>query len=258
MAEKRMFSKKIIDTDWFMDMPASTQNLYFHLSMRADDDGFVANPKRIIKLVGASDDDYRLLIAKNFIIIFESGICVITDWRINNYLRADRYTETMYKEEKEQIKIAESGKYYTAGIPLGIPAVYPVYISSSNTLSNNKSSSNTINNTISKTNTIIDSTNSNTITDSIKGKEVKHKYGEYKNVLLTSTELEKLNNEYGATNTNKAIKYLDEYIEMKGAKYKSHYLVLRKWVYNAVEQHKNDNKDKQEEKRPDVIIGRIN
>ena len=126
MAEKRMFSKKIIDTDWFMDMPASTQNLYFHLSMRADDDGFVANPKRIIKLVGASDDDYKLLIAKKFVIVFESGICVITDWRINNYLRADRYTETTYKEEKNLLVLDEKGKY-ELGIPLGIPLVDPEY-----------------------------------------------------------------------------------------------------------------------------------
>ena len=96
MAEKRMFSKKIIDTDWFMDMPSSSQNLYFHLSMRADDDGFVSSPNRIIKMVGASNDDYRLLITKKFIIPFDSGICVIKDWRINNYLRADRHSDTIY------------------------------------------------------------------------------------------------------------------------------------------------------------------
>ena len=134
MAEKRMFSKKIIDTDWFMDMPASTQNLYFHLSMRADDDGFVANPKRIIKLVGASEDDYKLLMAKKFIIVFESGICVITDWRINNYLRSDRYTETVYQEEKKILTLNDNGKY-ELGIPSGIPLV-STDISNSNTNTN--------------------------------------------------------------------------------------------------------------------------
>lgn len=118
MAERRMFSKKIIDTDWFMDMPASTQNLYFHLSMRADDDGFVASPKRIIKLIGATDDDYKILIAKKFIIPFECGVCVITDWRINNYLRNDRYTETIYQKEKQTLSTNENGKYI-----LGIPNV---------------------------------------------------------------------------------------------------------------------------------------
>lgn len=138
-----MFSKKIIDTDWFMDMPASTQNLYFHLSMRADDDGFVSSPKGIIKLVGASDDDFRVLISKKFIIPFESGVCVITDWRINNYLRNDRHTDTIHKEELQQLSIDENGKY-SLGIPGGIPTVYPVYTESiSNTesistLNNNK------------------------------------------------------------------------------------------------------------------------
>lgn len=122
MAEKRMFSKKIIDTDWFMDMPATTQNLYFHLSMRADDDGFIASPKRIIKLIGASEDDYKILISKKFIIPFESGVCVITDWRINNYLRNDRYTETIYQEEKQRLVLNENGKY-EFGIPNGIPSI---------------------------------------------------------------------------------------------------------------------------------------
>lgn len=142
MAEKRMFSKKIIDTDWFMDMPASTQNLYFHLSMRADDDGFVASPRRIIKLVGASEDDYKLLIAKSFVIPFDSGVCVITDWRINNYLRADRYTETMYQEEKNKLSLDENGKY-NLGIPLGIPDVNPEY---SNSISNSNINNNSTNN----------------------------------------------------------------------------------------------------------------
>lgn len=143
MAEKRMFSKKIIDTDWFMDMPASTQNLYFHLSMRADDDGFVASPKRIIKLIGASEDDYKVLVIKKFVIPFDSGICVIKDWRINNYLRNDRYTETIYKQEKNNLIVNENGEY-ELGIPNGIPLVASIN-SISNTISgssNNYSNSN--------------------------------------------------------------------------------------------------------------------
>lgn len=230
MAEKRMFSKKIIDTDWFMEMPASSQNLYFHLSMRADDDGFVSSPKRIIKLIGATEDDYKLLIAKRFVIPFESGVCVITDWRINNYLRNDRYTETIYQEEKQTLKLNENGKY-ELGIPNGIPTVYPEY-----TLSNSNTNSNS-NNYI-----YIEEK------EKIKEKETalhgnkdvtKHKYGEYKQVLLADQELEKLNKEYGEEETKEAIKYLDEYIEMKGAKYKSHYLALRKWVYDALKDKKS-------------------
>ena len=217
MAEKRMFSKKIIDTDWFMDMPATTQNLYFHLSMRADDDGFVSSPKRIIKLIGATDDDYRILISKKFIIPFDSGICVITDWRINNYLRIDRYTETVYKQEKLSLIQNENGKY-----ELGIPSVDQDY---------------TYSNSISESNSYPD-----TNLKEENKKEEKHKYGEYKKVLLTDEELDKLNKEFGEQETQKAITYLDEYIEMKGAKYKSHYLAMRKWVYKAVEEHKDKTK----------------
>lgn len=118
MAERRMFAKTIIDSDAFIDMPLSTHALYFHLSMRADDDGFINNPKKIQRMVGASEDDLKLLIAKNFIIPFESGIVVIKHWKIHNYIRNDRYKPTMYQEEKELLEEKEN-KAYTLGIPDG-------------------------------------------------------------------------------------------------------------------------------------------
>lgn len=111
MARKRMFDMEIVDTDLFLDMPQSTQNLYFHLGMRADDDGFVSNPKKIIKVIGANEDDLKLLFLKKFVIPFESGVCVITHWKLNNYLRKDRYTETIYKEEKKLLIEDENGAY---------------------------------------------------------------------------------------------------------------------------------------------------
>jgi hypothetical protein len=124
MAERRMFAKTIIDSDAFLDMPQSSQNLYFHLSMRADDDGFINNPKKVQRMVNASDDDLKLLCAKNFIIPFESGIVVIKHWKIHNYLRNDRYKPTVYQEERRQLGIKENGAYtLTLGIPTGIPAV---------------------------------------------------------------------------------------------------------------------------------------
>lgn len=116
MARKRMFDIEIVDTDLFLEMPQSTQNLYFHLGMRADDDGFVSNPKKIIRTIGANDDDLKVLITKKFIIPFDSGVIVIRHWKINNYLRADRYTETIYKEEKRQLTEDENG-VYNFGIP---------------------------------------------------------------------------------------------------------------------------------------------
>jgi hypothetical protein len=106
-----MFAKTIIDSDAFLDMPPSTQVLYFHLAMRADDDGFINNPKTIMRMVGAKDDDIKLLIAKRFIIPFESGVVVIKHWRIHNYIQKDRYTETKYIEEKNQLIINEKNGY---------------------------------------------------------------------------------------------------------------------------------------------------
>ena len=111
MAEKRMFTQKIIDSDAFLDMPLSTQALYFHLNMRADDDGFVNNPKRIQRTIGASEDDLKLLIVKRFVICFENGVIVIKHWRMQNTLRKDRYTPTQYQEELSRLKIKENKSY---------------------------------------------------------------------------------------------------------------------------------------------------
>ena len=112
MAARRMFAKTIIDSDSFLDMPMSTQALYFHLSMRADDDGFINNPKRIQRMIGASDDDLKLLIAKSFLICFESGVVVIKHWKIHNYIQNDRYKPTVYQEERSLLSV-KNNKAYT-------------------------------------------------------------------------------------------------------------------------------------------------
>ena len=116
MAERRLFSKSVIDSDEFMDMPLSTQALYFHLAIRADDDGFLSNPKKIMRMICASEDDMKILKAKNFIITFGTGIIVITHWKMHNYIRSDRYKETVHKEEKRLLSVTENGMY-TFGIP---------------------------------------------------------------------------------------------------------------------------------------------
>lgn len=105
MAERRMFAKTIIDSDAFLDMPLSAQALYFHLSMRADDEGFVGNPKRIRSMVGASEDDLKLLLMKRFILAFESGVVVIKHWKIHNYIQSDRCKPTTYIEEKNTLAL---------------------------------------------------------------------------------------------------------------------------------------------------------
>lgn len=111
MAERRMFAKTIIDSDAFLDMPLSSQSLYFHLSMRGDDEGFVNNPKKIQRMIGASDDDMRILISKNFIIAFETGIIVIKHWKIHNYIRGDRLQPTVYAEERASLVLKDNGTY---------------------------------------------------------------------------------------------------------------------------------------------------
>lgn len=111
MAERRMFAKSIIDSDAFLDMPLSTQSLYFHLSMRADDEGFVNNPKRIMKLIGAADDEIKVLLAKKFILSFDSGVIVIKHWKIHNYIQKDRFKETNYHDEKALLLLNENNSY---------------------------------------------------------------------------------------------------------------------------------------------------
>lgn len=111
MAERRMFAKTIIDSDAFLDMPLSTQCLYFHLSMRADDDGFINNPKKVQRMIGASDDDLKVLTAKRFIIPFETGIVVIKHWKIHNYIQKDRYKPTVYQEELSQLSLKDNNAY---------------------------------------------------------------------------------------------------------------------------------------------------
>ncbi len=106
-----MFTKKIIDSDAFLDMPLSTQALYFHLNMRADDDGFLNNAKKIQRMIGASEDDLKLLIAKRFVLGFESGVIVIKHWRMHNLLRKDRYNPTHYKEEFAMLGLKDNGSY---------------------------------------------------------------------------------------------------------------------------------------------------
>lgn len=127
MAERRMFAKTIVLSDAFLDMPMGARCLYFTLGMFADDDGFVNSPKSIMRQIGAAEDDLNVLVARKFILPFESGIIVIKHWRINNYLRNDRYNATKYIEEKKELVVEENGSYTKVenlGIPNGgIPSI---------------------------------------------------------------------------------------------------------------------------------------
>lgn len=124
MARRRMFSLDVVDTDKFMDMPPTTQNLYFHLGMRADDDGFVSSPKKVAMICGSCATDLQLLVSNDFIIPFENGVILITDWKANNYLRKDRYTESRFKEYLDTVEV-DNDKYIVAApstsLTCGIP-----------------------------------------------------------------------------------------------------------------------------------------
>ena len=200
-----MFAKTIIDSDAFLDMPLSAQALYFHLSMRADDDGFINNPKKIQRMVGASDDDCKLLILKRFIITFESGVIVIKHWKMHNYIQKDRYKPTIYQEEKAQLTLKDNKSYTEC-----IQDVHTMDTQVRDRLELGKGSLELDNN------------------DGKPSKPVRHKYGEYKNVLLTDEDLEKLKNEF--PDYQERIENLSSYIASTGKSYKNHLATIRNWA----------------------------
>lgn len=220
MAERRMFAKTIIDSDVFLEMPLSAQALYFHLSMRADDDGFLNNPRKIMKVISATPNDYDILVAKKFLIQFDDGVCVIKHWRIHNYIQKDRYKGTVYQQELSMLDVKDNGAYTlmdTECIQNGYSLEAQVRLGKDRLeigkdrleLYNTPTSSKTV---------------------------AKNRYGEYAHVLLKEVEVKKLSDEFGEVLTQKAITFLDEYIEMKGYKAKNHYLCIRKWVIDAVKE----------------------
>ena len=246
MAERRMFTQKIIDSDAFLDMPLSTQALYFHLNMRADDDGFVNNPKRIQRTIGASEDDLKLLFAKRFVIGFESGVLVIKHWRMHNTLRKDRYNPTQYQEEYALLDVKDNNAYTERLPELPEPAgetTATTWQPSGNQLATQYSIGK---DSIDKVSIEEDSAPPDSDESDQpeppkpkKKKAVKHKHGEFQNVLLTDAEFEKLADDFGADLRDKAISFFDAYIEEKGYKSKSHNLAIRRWVIDAVKDRAN-------------------
>ncbi|HFN2700076.1 TPA: replisome organizer [Streptococcus pyogenes] len=212
MADKRMFSLKIVDSDLFLDMPLSSQCLYFHLSMRADDDGFVDNPKKIIKIIGANEDDLKILITKGFVIVFERGIIVITHWKINNYIRNDRRKETMYITEKQSLTQTENEAYIKLE-NLGIPNDNQVSTICPHSIGKGRLDKVSID----------------------KGRGEKENqaapfsfYGKYQNVRLTEEEYHKLKDKL-QSHTDIMIEKLSRYIKSTGKYYKDHYVTILNW-----------------------------
>ena len=234
MAERRMFAKTIIDSDAFLDMPLSTQALYFHLSMRADDDGFINNPKKIQRMVGCGDDDLKLLMAKRFILVFESGVIVIKHWKIHNYIRNDRYKPTLYQDEKALLADKDNKAYTFAeelskhdeklGIPDDNQAVYQMDTQVR----------------LGKDRLGKDSKEIKDLTPSkkSKAKPIRHKYGEYKNVLLSDEQMEKLKIEF-PNDYQERIERLSEFCESSGKTYKNYLATIRSWARKEKSEPKN-------------------
>lgn len=236
MAERRMFAKTIIDSDAFIDMPISARLLYYDLAMRADDDGFVNSPKKIMKFVGASVDDMNVLIARQFIISFESGVVVIRHWKMHNYIRKDTYKETPYKDEKALLCLDENNGYKfenecpsttcqrtvdepSTQVRLGKVRlgkdrdrleIESAHAPENLPLENNEN-------------------NKNNENDIDNKKPIRHKYGTYKNVLLADEDMNKLKAEF-PKDWQSRIERLSEYIASSGKAYKNHLATIRAWA----------------------------
>lgn len=221
MAERRMFAKTIIDSDAFLEMPITSQLLYFHLSMRADDDGFVNKPKSLMRMVGCKDDDLKLLFVKKFLIPFESGVVVIKHWKIHNYIRKDTYTETKYKEEKSTLELDENSAYRLA-------ETSPLQICDESVTSPSTQVRE------GKVSTGKDRVGED-IEEAKPPKPTRHKYGLYENVLLTDEDFQKLQMEF-PHDYSARIERLSEYIASTGKKYKNHLATIRNWARNDVAQ----------------------
>ena len=273
MAERRMFAKTIIDSDMFIDMPMSARLLYYDLAMRADDDGFVNSPKKIMRFVGASMDDMNVLIAKQFIIPFESGVVVIKHWKIHNYIQKDRYKATSYQAEKESLTL-KNGTYYTDDLPdvsnLDTECIQDVYsLDTQDRLGKDRLGKDRLGKDRLGKDRVRDrerqelesahapenlpleiaenknnKNNENDFNNSDNKKPTRHKYGTYKNVLLTDEDMEKLKSEFPDDYKNR-IERLSDYIASSGKTYKNHLATIRVWAKKdkECERLKNDSEN---------------
>ena len=218
MAKKRMFSVDIVGSDAFLDLPYSAQCLYFQLGMRADDDGFVGNPKTIQRIAGTKPSDLELLVKKRFLLQFPSGVVVIKHWKINNQIQKDRYTPTVYTEEYQSLYIKDNKAYTEAdkGCIQSVSKMDTQISIDKNRLDKNRLDKNRL--------------DKNSI-----GKE-KRAHGFFANVLLTNDEMQKLAVE--VPNYEDYIERLSNYIESSGKKYKSHYATILNW-------HRKDDAEKE-------------
>lgn len=228
MAERRMFAKNVVDSDLFLEMPTTAQALYFHLGVRADDDGFIDNPRKIQRMIGASADDLKLLVAKQFIIPFESGVVVIRHWRIHNYIRGDRKKMTEYIDEYERLGENKNGTYYLVDGQMSVKCQSTdgqVTDKCQHRLGEGSIGEDSIGEYRGES--------SNPPTKSTK--TVRHKYGQYGNVLLTDEQITKVKEEL-PDKWEYYIDRIDTYVAMKGKGYANYLAAIRNWAKRDKEQ----------------------
>ena len=242
MAQRRMFTQKITESDSFTTLPPTTQCLYFHLCMSADDDGFSNKIRQAMFNAHADQNDFEMLVQKRFILPFDSGVIVIKHWRMHNLIRSDRYHETDYVEEKASLILKENGVYTDVppcGIPCdnqmatnGIPSdnqMEPEVRLGKVRLGYKESKEKPVENQGQlRTNKL------NTKDKKKKPRVLKESYGELGNVKLTNDEYNRLVKDYGEALTLKAIEYLDGYIADKKYKSSDNNRAMRRWVFDAV------------------------
>ena len=212
MAKKRMFSIDIVGSDAFLDLPYSAQCLYFQLGMRADDDGFVGNPKTIQRIAGTKASDLELLVKKRFLLQFPSGVIVIKHWKINNDIKKDRYSPTMYIDEFQTLSIKENKAYTERNANVS-------------TLDTERGQN------VSTLDTQYSIDKNSKDKDSIV--LCKHAHGFFSNVFLTDEEMQKLSSEI--PNLDDYIERLSNYLANNKKEYKSHCATIRNWYRRDVD-----------------------
>lgn len=250
MAARRMFSRELLQSDKFLDLDPEAQLLYFHICLESDDDGFVSSPKKVARTCGISFSLINSLVQSGFLILFESGIVLVRHWLIHNQIRRDRYKPSMHLEEKRTLVLRPNKEYaLISEVPedeiSGCQFVYQpetqINIDENSTEEHKKDKN---------SEDMEDHENSGN-DDSFSHSSMKNVYsnsevfGEFKHVLLSNDEYRSLVNDYGQKLTDKAIQIVDEYCEMKDAKYKNYLLPIKKWGIQSALKESEAEKDKE-------------
>jgi len=274
MAKKRMVSNDIIDSDAFQDMPTTAQLLYFRMILKADDDGFVANPRTIMRLCRSSDDDLRILGTKKFVIPFDTGIVVIKHWRIHNYIAKDRYTETNYKKEKATLYLDENKSYtLNPDLPAEIKSVDNLYTTCIQPVDNLYTKSiqpvDADKNRLDKNRldkNRLDKNRLDKVSQTSQKKEAEAKReqkrlerlqlptrGEFDNVHISDEEYGKAVKRYGEKAVESVLEDLSGFIETdkRADNYTNHYRALLKWLKRDYQELSEIEEQKQKANEPD-------